>query len=110
MEKLQGYAEQGFLRCRVKPDGSVDYEEDDFKKIGQIQSLTAIVLTACQNTCIIKKNDTMSECIDGVIKKNQKFSINIVDEAFCRRQITAVPSAGQNQINPPCLSFRHMNT
>ena len=34
MEKLQGYAEQGLLRCRVKPDGSVDYEEDDFKKIG----------------------------------------------------------------------------
>ncbi len=42
MEKLQSYAEEGFLHCQTRPDGSVDYDEEDFKKIGQIQSLTAI--------------------------------------------------------------------
>ena len=86
MEKLQGYAEQGLLRCRVKPDGSVDYEEDDFKKIGQIQSLTAIGMSL-ENSAQGREGKTrmLRKCRAGLLEEihEKQQILDLIDYYIC---------------------------
>ena len=87
MEKLQGYAEQGLLRCRVKPDGSVDYEEDDFKKIGQIQSLTAIGMSLENLRLYFSLSENNAQGREGKNRMLRKCRAGLLEEIHEKQQI-----------------------
>lgn len=87
MEKLKGYAEQGFLRCRVKPDGSVDYEEDDFKKIGQIQSLTAIGMSLENLRLFFSLSENSAQGREGKTRMLRKCRADLLEEIHEKQQI-----------------------
>ncbi len=87
MEKLQDYAEQGFLRCRVKPNGSVDYEEDDFKKIGQIQSLTAIGMSLENLRLFFSLSENSAQGCEGKTRMLRKCRVDLLEEIHQKQQI-----------------------
>ena len=87
MEKLQRYAEEGFLHCQTRPDGSVDYDEEDFKKIGQIQSLTAIGMSPENLRLFFDLPENSAQGREGKTRMLRKCRASLLEEIHKKQQI-----------------------